>query len=124
MHNKQEGWNLIVLLIKRFGWSVWCRTVFMPVMFCSLQRTAGKRFSTSFHPHTVYFDHNAVWKESIQRQFTVHELNGIVTDTHIMIRLLDDVKHEMLAVEAIGVDDKDWVFACVADMVHSAVRMW
>ena len=41
-----------------------------------------------------------------------------------MIRLLDDVKHEMLVVEAISVDDRDWVFACVADMVHSGVRMW
>jgi len=96
----------------------------MPVMFCSLQRTAGKRFSTSFHPRTVYFDNNAVWKESIQRQFTFYQPNGIITDTHIMIRLLDDVKHEMLVVEAISVDDRDWVFACVADMVHSGVRMW
>jgi hypothetical protein len=96
----------------------------MPVMFCSLQRTAGKRFYASFHPHAVYFDYKAVWKEGIQRQFTFHELNGIVTETHFMIRLHDDVKHEMLAVEAINVDDRDWVFACVADMVHNAVRMW
>ena len=124
MPNKQEGWNLIVSLIKRFGWSFWCRTVLMHVMFCSVQRTAGKRFSTSFHPHTVYFDNNAAWKESILRQFTFHEPNGVVTETHIMIRLLDDVKHEMLSVEAINVDDKDWVFVCVAKMVHSAVRMW
>jgi hypothetical protein len=41
-----------------------------------------------------------------------------------MIRLLNDVKHEMLAVEAISVDDKDWVFACVADVIHGDVRMW
>jgi hypothetical protein len=41
-----------------------------------------------------------------------------------MIRLLNDVKHEMLAVEAISVDDKDWVFACVADMIRGEVRMW
>ena len=122
--NKQEGWNIIVLLMKRFGWSFWCRTVLMPVIFCSLQRTAGKRFATSFHPHTVYFDYNAVWKENIQRQFTFREPNGIVTETHVMIRLLDDVKHEMLAVEAINVNDKNWVFACVADVVRSEVRMW
>jgi hypothetical protein len=41
-----------------------------------------------------------------------------------MIRLLDNVKHEMLAVEAININDKDWVFVCVADVVHSEVRMW
>jgi hypothetical protein len=93
-------------------------------MFFSVQRTAGKRFFTSFHPHTVYFDSNAVWKENIQRQYTFREPNGIVAETYIMIRLIDDVKHEMLAVEAIGANDKDWVFACVADVVHTGVRMW
>lgn len=72
----------------------------------------------------MYFDHNAVWKENIQRQFTFHEPHGVFTETHIMIRLLDDPKHEMLAVEAINVDDKDWVFACVADITHNEVRMW
>jgi hypothetical protein len=41
-----------------------------------------------------------------------------------MIRLLDDPKHEMLAVEAVNNHDKDWVFACVADGVHNNVRMW
>lgn len=41
-----------------------------------------------------------------------------------MIRLLDNVKHEMLAVEAINIDDRDWVFVCVADVVHGEVRMW
>jgi hypothetical protein len=29
-----------------------------------------------------------------------------------------------LAVEAVNVDDKDWVFACVADIIHNEVRMW
>jgi hypothetical protein len=114
----------MVLLIKGFGWCSWCRTVLMPVMFCSVQRTAGKSFFTSFHPHTVYFNSNAEWKENIQRQFTFREANGIFTETHIMIRLLDDVKHEMLMAEAINVDDKDWVFACVANTVLNGVRMW
>jgi hypothetical protein len=41
-----------------------------------------------------------------------------------MIRLLDDPKHEMLAVEAVNIGDKDWVFACVADIIHNEVRMW
>lgn len=72
----------------------------------------------------MYFECNAVWKENIQRQFTFYEPNGIVTETHIMIRLLDNVKHEMLAVEAINIDDRDWVFVCVADVVHGEVRMW
>ncbi|XP_021936660.1 GPI inositol-deacylase isoform X2 [Zootermopsis nevadensis] len=88
-----------------------------------LQRTAGKRFSTAFHPHNVYFDQNVVWKENLQRQFTFHEPNGVLTETHIMIRLLDDPKHEMLAVEAVNIDDKDWVFACVANAFHNEVRM-
>ncbi|KAJ9584662.1 hypothetical protein L9F63_020987, partial [Diploptera punctata] len=88
-----------------------------------LQRTAGKRFSLAYHTKEVYFDHNSVWKEYLQRQFTFHEPYGVHTETYIMIRLLDDPKHEMLSVEAINVKDKDWVFACVADVVHNSVRM-
>jgi hypothetical protein len=95
----------------------------MAVMFCSVQRTAGKRFFNSFHPDTVYFNSNAAWKENLLRQFTFRKPNGIISETHIMIRLLDDVKHEMLAVEAIN-GDKDWVFACVADVVHNEGRIW
>jgi hypothetical protein len=72
----------------------------------------------------VYFDYNGYWKESIQRQFTFHEPNGVFTETYIMIRLLDDPKHEMLAVEAVNNNDKDWVFACIADAVDNNVRMW
>ncbi|PNF36371.1 GPI inositol-deacylase, partial [Cryptotermes secundus] len=88
-----------------------------------IQRTAGKHFSTSFHPHDVYFDYNGFWTESIQRQFTFHEPNGVFTETYIMIRLLDDPKHEMLAVEAVNNNDRDWVFACVANDVHNNVRI-
>ncbi|XP_069692336.1 GPI inositol-deacylase [Periplaneta americana] len=88
-----------------------------------LQRTAGKRFSTAFHPREAFFDSNAFWRENLQRQFTFHEPNGIHTETYIMIRLLDDPKHEMMAVEAVNVDDKDWVFACVADAIHNNARI-
>ncbi|PSN32852.1 hypothetical protein C0J52_10314 [Blattella germanica] len=87
------------------------------------QRTAGKRFSLAHHPREVNFDRNAVWNEYLQRQFTIHEPYGIHTETHIMIRLLDDPKHEMLSVEAINIEDKDWVFVCIASSVYNGVRI-
>lgn len=44
----------------------------------------------------------------------------------IMVRLIAPqyTKHEMLAMESISLEARDWVFACVADLVYKDIRMW
>lgn len=88
-----------------------------------IKRTAGKRLGLSFHVQRIYFDPNANWLEYLRRQFSVVEPNGVSKVTYIMIRLLDDPKHEWLLAEVINEDANDWVFACNANMVYGSSRI-
>lgn len=89
-----------------------------------LQRNFGKRASATIFPKDSYFDREAEWREFLRRQFSVVEPR-LGRSVFVMIRLMaSDPKHEMLAMEAVGLETRDWVFACIADVVYREVRMW
>nr|CAD7409491.1 unnamed protein product [Timema cristinae] len=88
-----------------------------------MHRTASKRLTASFHPPVIPVNPRGDWREGLDRQLTVKESHGVKSPLYQMIRLLDDPKHARLVVEAINVENKDWVFACTASSVYGNVRM-
>jgi glycosylphosphatidylinositol deacylase len=85
-----------------------------------LQRTAGKRFKTDLHPAKQVFDKDGDWKDILKRQFTFIHEDQLAKNTYLMIKTLDDPKHQMLTVDAVNMDLDNWVFACKASMVHQS----
>lgn len=62
--------------------------------------------------------------ENLQRQFTVVEKKGTKVAQFLMLRLLHDPKHEAAIFEAVNLNVKDWVYACVADVIVNDLRVW
>jgi len=89
-----------------------------------LQRNFGKKVTAAFYPKTAEFSRDAEWREYLRRQFTVKE-SHLKKPVYIMVRIMpNDPKHELLTMEAIGLEKRDWVYACNADLVYKHVRMW
>lgn len=64
------------------------------------------------------------WVENIQRVFYESFKNGLDKMRVQMIRLNNLPNHQMLNVEAINVDDDDWVFGCAAVENDGRQRFW
>ena len=64
------------------------------------------------------------WFEYVQRQYTVMEPKGVQRPSHWMIRIVDDPKHEILAIETVNVNTRDWLFACNAHTYNHAGKVW
>ncbi|KAK9887902.1 hypothetical protein WA026_000205 [Henosepilachna vigintioctopunctata] len=62
----------------------------------------------------VNLEENAKWIEKLPRQYSVRFLNGVRDLQWYMVRLVDDVKHEMLTVVGLNLEIVDWIFACNA----------
>ncbi|KAK7788803.1 hypothetical protein R5R35_010913 [Gryllus longicercus] len=88
-----------------------------------LKRTAGKRLALAFHGRETVFNPDGMWNEYLRRQFSVVEPYGVPSVMYVMIRLVDDPKHEWLLAEAINVEANDWVFACTANEIRGPSRI-
>ena len=84
-----------------------------------VQRTGGKRFRTNLHPVEFSFDKNGDWKDIGLRQYTFKQESPLKRNTYLMIKALDDPKHQRLTVDAINMDNDNWVFACKKLAVHN-----
>ncbi|XP_059471250.1 GPI inositol-deacylase [Neocloeon triangulifer] len=88
-----------------------------------LHRNFGKRVTDANYPLQAEFDKEGEWREYLKRQFTVKETH-LKKPVYIMVRILpNDLKHEFVAIEAIGLEKRDWVYGCNADLVYKHVRM-
>jgi len=87
-----------------------------------IHRTAGKRFKPNLHPKNQVFDKDGDWKDILKRQYTFkHEMpGGLTKNTYLMVKTLDDIKHEMLTVDAVNMDNDNWVFGCKATIAHNS----
>ena len=80
-----------------------------------VQRTAGKRYKSNLHPSEQLFDKNGEWITVNKRQFNyVQESSKLGVNTYMIIKTLNDPKHQMLTVDAINMDLDNWIFACKA----------
>ncbi|XP_065353841.1 GPI inositol-deacylase [Cloeon dipterum] len=88
-----------------------------------LNRNFGKRVVSAFYPSNADFDKEGEWREYLRRQFTVKETH-LKKPVYIMVRIVpNDLKHEFVSIEAIGIERRDWVYGCNADLVYKHVRM-
>ncbi|XP_063230669.1 GPI inositol-deacylase isoform X2 [Bacillus rossius redtenbacheri] len=87
-----------------------------------VHRTAGKRLAGASHPPVSALDVRGDWRESLLRQYSAELREGVRAPTHLMVRLLADPGHQLLAVEAAGLQDRDWLFACRASAVVNHAR--
>ena len=84
-----------------------------------VQRTAGKRYHRKLHPEEFsQFDTDGDWKDIGLRQYTFKPESPLKKNTYIMIKTLDDPKHQKLTVDAVNMDNDDWIFACKSLSVH------
>ncbi|XP_046987741.1 GPI inositol-deacylase [Schistocerca americana] len=88
-----------------------------------VHRTGGKRFSISEHPHQLLLSADAEWEEYLQRKLSISEPYGLRGTRHTMVRLVNDEKHHWLTVVVSGLEAKDWIFVCSADVVWKSSRM-
>lgn len=94
----------------------------MALSYHLVKRTASKRLAASFHPREAHFDQEGDWQEPLKRYFSFHQ-ERVSRTTYMMVRLTDNTKYQMLAVEAINLNAKDWVYVCIADQMYKGVRM-
>ncbi|XP_071438562.1 GPI inositol-deacylase [Hetaerina americana] len=87
-----------------------------------VKRTASKRLAASFHRKEAHFDEEGDWEEPLKRHFSFQR-ERVMKNTYLMIRLVDDPKHQMAAILAVNLDAKDWVYACVADKIQKGVKI-
>ncbi|KAG8230005.1 hypothetical protein J437_LFUL008446 [Ladona fulva] len=72
-----------------------------------MKRTAGKRLMEAFHPKEAHFSEHGDWQEPLKRQYSFHK-ERVLKTTYIMVRLTDNPKYHMLAIEAVNLEAKDW----------------
>lgn len=77
---------------------------------------------------TIQFDKEGTWMDPLKRQFVYKRtLNKKwqqpLTDIHLMIKTLDDPKHDQVTIDAVDLNIDDWVFACKATIIHKGTRM-
>lgn len=83
----------------------------------------GKRFKADeLHPATMLFDKDGYWSDILKRQFTFTRGN-VTCNTYVMVKLLDDPKHRYLTLDAVNMDNDNWVFGCKATKVYKNTRI-
>lgn len=86
-----------------------------------IHRTGGKRFKPELHPPKQSFDINGVWKDILKRQFTYFTDDKLAQNTYLMVKTdSDDAHHEMLTIDAVNMDNDNWVFGCKATKIHNS----
>ena len=85
-----------------------------------LRKSAGKKYKGDFEPN-MSFDKEAYWYDSVKRQFSFVK-EDVKEDSHLLVKILDDEKHETLTIDAVNVDNADWLFGCKALDIHNSVR--
>ena len=86
-----------------------------------VRRTGGKRYKTDLHPNIQDFDKDGEWKDILKRQYTFQTDKKLDKNTYLMVKTIDDPKHEILTVDAVNMDLDNWVFGCKANSVHKSV---
>ena len=87
-----------------------------------LERKAGKRYRRDEHPETLNFDRDGFWTDVLKRQFEFSRKH-VSSNSYIMVKVLDDPKHKYLTVDAVNLENPDWVFGCKALKVYKATRI-
>ena len=87
-----------------------------------VQRTAGKKFHKDLHPvgFSRFADKDGDWKDIGLRQYTFKSKDSLKKNTYLMIKTLDDAKHKKVTIDAVNMDNDNWVFACSSLAVHGA----
>lgn len=65
-----------------------------------------------------------VWYETLRRQFTMSYPTGSYEPIQIMMRLTDLPQLAVLHVLTVNHKNRDWLFACRADVIHKNSRLW
>ncbi|CAK1547233.1 unnamed protein product [Leptosia nina] len=90
----------------------------------SLQYFTANR-STTLNPNIlraqVNMNVDAFWYEDNRRVYQISRPE-IDKTTHLMIRLVAFPQNRFVAIEAVNVDDKDWIFGCNAKDIHGSYR--
>ncbi|XP_046960059.1 GPI inositol-deacylase [Vanessa cardui] len=71
--------------------------------------------------HNVTMQGDAFWYEDNRRIYQISRPE-IERTTHLMIRLVSFPQNRFVAVEAVNVDDRDWIFGCNAKNVYNSYR--
>ena len=74
------------------------------------------------HPSTLKFDKDGYWSDVLKRQF-VFTRGNVTCNTYLMIETFDDPKHKQVTLDAINMDNDNWVFGCKATSVHKGTRI-
>ena len=89
-----------------------------------LDRTGGKHYlpPKEMHPKEMKFDKEGSWSDMLNRQHTFEE-ETVAKNTYVMVKVLKDPKHKYLTLDAINMDNDNWVFGCKATTVHKKTRL-
>ncbi|VVD00800.1 unnamed protein product [Leptidea sinapis] len=85
------------------------------------QANRSMTLNENIHRVEVNMIADAFWYEDNRRVYQIARPE-IDRTTYLMIRLAPFPQNRFVAVEAINVDDKDWIFGCNAKDVHSSYR--
>ena len=89
-----------------------------------VQRTGGKRYKSNMHPEKIVFEkEDSEWKDILKRQFTFKQKDRLTKNTYLMVKTLDDPKHEYLTIDAVNMDHDNWVYGCKSTNVFKSQIM-
>jgi glycosylphosphatidylinositol deacylase len=90
-----------------------------------LDRSRGKRFKkplSATAPKKQTFDKDGFWSDSLKRQF-VFERKKVAVDSHVLIRVIDDAKHQDVVIDTLNIYADSWLFGCKATTVYKNIRL-
>ncbi|CAL4124116.1 unnamed protein product, partial [Meganyctiphanes norvegica] len=88
-----------------------------------ISRSAGKHYGLRPHSTSIALDHEGKWSEIVKRQHTFKQ-EGVDQITYLMLGLHPGYpQYHKATIIASGLESRDWIFACNADLIHNGVRM-
>jgi len=87
-------------------------------------RSGGKEYEDpdKMHPSPARFDTNGYWSDVLKRQFTFSKGNA-TCNHYVMIRVNADVNSKFLTLDAVRMDNDNWVFGCKETRVYKNTRI-
>ena len=87
---------------------------------CDLSAKTGQG-KTSLFAKTLKFDRDGFWSAGLKRQF-VFRRSRVTDNSHVLVRIHDDRKHRDVTIDALNLDNWDWIFGCKVTTVHKNTR--
>ena len=89
-----------------------------------MDRRGGKKYrGAAAKTETLKFDRDGFWTDVLKPQFTFSR-QKVATNSYILIKAAtDDPKQQMLAVDAVNLENANWLFGCKETSVHKNSRV-